>query len=108
MVAKIRFHREPPIGCHAVYRALPGRIDPQDQLRVGRQWAIAAELEIEQIVHEGIAGEASDLLRVYLIDKRAGSRRRRQSRADIRKAPSRYSVPDVLNCRVIIGGHTPE
>src|SRR5215472_6601247 len=108
MVAKIRFHREPPIGCDTADRALTGRVDAESLLRVGRQGAIAAELEIEQVVHEGIAGEASDLLRVYLIDKRAGSRRRRQSRADIRKAPSRYSVPDVLNCRVIIGGHTPE
>ena len=52
MVAKIRLERDLPIGCNPTDRALTGRINPEDQLRVGRQGAVAASLEIQQVVEE--------------------------------------------------------
>src|SRR5215471_4481384 len=102
MVAKIGLERGAPIGCDPTDRALTSRIDPENQLRVGRQWPIAAELQVEQVVQEAVAAEADDLLRVHLIDESAGSRGRRQSGADIGKAPGGYRVPDVLHCRIIV------
>src|SRR5262244_2265036 len=108
MIAKIRLDSYPPIGCNPADRALTGRVDPKHQLRVGRQWTIAAELQIKQIVQEAIATEAGDLLRVNLVDEGTGSRHRRQSRADIRKAPRRDRVPDILDGRVVVGGYAPE
>ena len=75
MIAKVRLDRNPPVWRNAADRALPGRIDAEGELRVGRQWAIAAEFEIEHVVEEAVGGEPDDLLRVYLLDERAGGRR---------------------------------
>src|SRR6516162_3254382 len=108
MVAKGRFNGEPPVGCNTTDRALPRRTDTEGLLRVGRQWPIAAELEIEDIVEKAVGAEPPNLLRVDLVDEGLGSRRRRQSRADIRKAPGGYRVPDVLDRRVVVGGDSPQ
>ena len=78
MVAKIRLDCDPPVRRNAADRALPRRTDTEGQLRVARQWSITAELEIEQVVKEAVASEAGHLLRVNLLDKRFGSRQRRQ------------------------------
>jgi len=47
MVAKIRLDCGPPVGGDTADRALTDSIDPEGLLRVGRQRAIAAELQIE-------------------------------------------------------------
>ena len=56
----------------------PRRTDPEGPLRVGPQWPITAELQIEQIVQEAIAAESDDLLRVDLVDEGRRRRHRRQ------------------------------
>ena len=71
MVAKIWLDRDPPVRRNTADRALPCRVDPEGPLRVGRQWLITAELQIEQIVHEAITSEADNLLRVDLVDEGA-------------------------------------
>src|SRR5215472_5348775 len=108
MVAKIRLHCEPPVRRNAADRALSCRTDTEGQLRVVRQWSITAKLQIEQIVQEAIAAEADDLLRVHLIDKGAGGRHRCQSGTDVREAPSRNRVPNILDGRVVVGRYPPE
>src|SRR5271167_2713458 len=108
MVTKIRLGCDPPVRGNAADRALPRRTDTEGQLRVVRQWSIAAEIQIEQIVQEAIATETDHLLRVYLLDKCFGGRHRRQLRAYIRKAPCGDRVPDILDGRVVVGGDAPE
>src|SRR5262249_834199 len=108
MVAKIGLERDPPIGCNPTDRALTGRINSEDQLRVGRQGAVAASLEIQQVVEEAIGAEADNLLRVGLVDEGLGGRHWRQGGADERETPGGYRVPDVLDCRIIVGGYTPQ
>src|SRR6516165_3381016 len=108
MITKIRFDRKPPVWCNAADRALSCRTDTEGQLGVVRQRSITAKLQIEQIVQEAIAAEADDLLRVHLLNKGAGGRHRRHSGTDVREAPSRDRVPDVLDGRVVIGGQPPE
>src|SRR5216683_3984394 len=108
MVAKIRLERDPPVGCNPTDRALTGRIDPEDQLSVGGQGAVAASLEIQQIIEKAIGAEADNLLRVGLVDESLGGRHWRQGRADKREMPSGYRVPDVLDRRVIVGGYAPQ
>src|SRR6516162_1479121 len=108
MVAKGRFNGEPPVRCNTTDRALPRRTDTKGFLCIVRQGAIAAELEIEDIVEKAVGAEPGNLLRVDLVDEGLGSRRRRQSRADIRKAPGGYRVPDVLDRRVVVGRDTPQ
>ena len=76
--AKNRLGGNPPVGCYAADRALPCRYDAEGALRVGPQWPITAEFQIERIVEEAVAGEPGNLLRVYLLDKCAGGRHRRQ------------------------------
>jgi len=77
MIAKIRLERDPPVWCNAADRALPRRVDPEGELRIGRQRTVAAEFEVEQIVEERISAEADDLLRVDLVDERGGGGHRR-------------------------------
>src|SRR6516164_5818787 len=108
MVAKVRLDCNPPIRGNAVNRALPCRIDAEGFLRIVRQGAIAAKLQIEQIVQEGITGEADDLLSIDKVDEGCGSWRRRQLRADKGKAPDGCRVPDVLDCRAVVGINPPQ
>src|SRR6516225_10193370 len=108
MAAKIWLDRNPPVRCNTTDRALPRRTDTEGLLRIVRQWPIAAELKIEDVVEKAVDAEPGNLLRVDLVDEGLGSRRRRQSRADVRKAPGGYRVPDVLDCRVVVGGHAPQ
>src|ERR1700730_13555189 len=108
MVAKGRLAWNPPVRRNTTDRALTRRVDAEHELRVGRQRAIATELQIEDVVEEGVGADANDLLRVHLLDKGTGGRRRRQSRADVREAPSGDRVPDVLDGRIVVGGHAPQ
>src|SRR6516165_386860 len=108
MAAKIWLDRNPPVRCNTTDRALPRRTDTEGLLRIVRQWPIAAELKIEDVVEKAVDAEPGNLLRVDLVDEGLGSRRRRQSRADIRKAPGGYRVPDVLDRRVVVGRDTPQ
>jgi len=57
MIAKIRLDRNPPVRRNSNYGAKARRIGPEDQLCIGRQWAVAGELEIEQIVEKTIRAE---------------------------------------------------
>ena len=103
MVAKIGFDCKPPVGGNAVDRALPCRIDAEGFLRIVRQGAITAKLQIEQVVQEGITGEAGDLLSIDKVDESFGGRRPRQLRADKGKVPDGCRVPDILDCRAVVG-----
>src|SRR6516162_7579548 len=108
MVAKIGLDCNPPIRGNAVDRALPCRIDAEGFLRIVRQGAIAAKLQIEQVVQEGITGEADDLLGIDKVNEGFGGRCRRQLRTDKGKAPDGCRVPDVLNCRAVVGINPPQ
>ena len=63
MIAKIRLDRNPPVRRNSNDGTKARRIGPENQLCVGRQWAVAGELEIEQIVEKTIRAEAEDALR---------------------------------------------
>ena len=108
MIAKMGLKGDPPIGRNSTDRALTGCIDPERQLCIRRQRTISTHLEIVHIVEEGVGAETGNLLRVYLLDKGADGRHRRQGRTYIWKAPGRNCVPDILDGRVVIGGDAPE
>src|SRR5260370_38140971 len=97
MAAKSRLARTPPVRRNAADRALPRRIDPEDELRIGRQGTISPELQIEQVVEETVGAQTGNLLRVYLLDERAGGRHRRQLLTYVRKAPGGGRGLDVLD-----------
>src|SRR6516162_9526739 len=99
MVAKIRLDCDPPRGGNAVDRALPSRTDTEGFLCVVRQRAVAAKLEIENIVEKAVGAEPGNLLRINLLDKDLSGRCWRQSRADKRETPGWDRVPDVLDRR---------
>src|SRR4029077_11159983 len=55
-----------------------------------------------------IGVEADNLLRVGLVVGGLGGGHWRQSGADEWETPGGYRVPDVLDCRIIVGGNTPQ
>ena len=103
-----RLRGNPPVRRDATDRALSCWYDAEGTLRVGPQWPITAELQIKRIVEEAIAGEAGNLLCVYLLDKCAGSRHRRQLRAYEWEAPGGDRIPDILDRRIVVDACPPE
>ena len=100
--------RDPPVRRDDADRTLSCRVNPEGSLRIGTQWPITAELEIERVVEEAVAAETDNLLRVDLVDEGSRRRHQRQPRTYVGKAPGGNRVPDVLHSRVIIDGSPPQ
>src|SRR5689334_7967384 len=109
MVAPIRLDRDPPIRRSDPADWARARcIYAEDQLGIAGQRMIGAALKIEHVIEKAVSAKAGNPLRKRALDKSAGGWLRCQGRANVRKAPGRYCVPNILHRRVIVQAGTEQ
>ena len=103
MVTPMRFNRKPPIRSYFLERRSTERIHSQFWQRLEIKRPVARQLQIDQVVDEGISASPADKCRISPIDERGLPPARLLWLRRVWEAPGGGRVPGILNAWIVVG-----